>query len=285
MPAPSIIAHRGFAGIYPENTLEAVESATAYPETAMIEIDVQPAACGTPIVFHDRRLDGRRDGRPLTLGPTDDGQLVRETSLETLSRTRVLSTDQHVPTLSSVLEGVPEGVGLNVELKNPGSTAIRPGELLAEDALEEARDRWRPFVERVLEDCHEFGGDLLFSSFCEGALAALRATTDRYASAPVVGADLEAGLEIARRYECAAIHPPRNAIAGTDLATESYGKFPGSPDVDLLAVAHAEGRAVNVWVIETWVQAAQLARAGVDGLIVEYPGLARRFGGDQRAKR
>ncbi|MDG5820141.1 glycerophosphodiester phosphodiesterase [Natronococcus sp. A-GB7] len=274
MRSPALIAHRGYAGVAPENTIVAAVAAAERDATAMLEIDVQPAACGIPMVFHDERLEGTRDGRPVT----DASGFVWETSLETLESLSVLGTDEPIPTLSALLEAVPETVGINVELKNPGASDLRIGESLPADAREERRELWRPFVERVLEDCEPFDGELLFSSFCEGALAALRDATD-YAAAPLVWDDLEAGLEIARRYDCEAIHPPRNAIAGTALASEPYYGLPtDEPPLDIVETAHEEGRAVNVWTVDSWLQFDDLAAAGVDGIVADYPGLEARAG-------
>ncbi|WP_440763370.1 glycerophosphodiester phosphodiesterase [Natronorubrum sp. DTA7] len=270
MTTPAVIAHRGFAGVAPENTVGAAVAAAERDETAMLEIDVQPAACGTPVVIHDERLGGTRDGRPLT----DSAGLVWETDLETLQTTRVLGTDATVPTLAGFLEAIPETVGVNVELKNPGTTELRFAESLAPDERDDRRGIWEPFVERVVEECRAFDGEILYSSFCEGALAAVREVGPTYPAAALVWDDLEAGLEIARRYDCEAIHPPRNAIAGTALATTPYDGLPeAEPEIDIVAEAHADGRAVNVWTVTNWQQFAQLADAGVDGIIVDYPGL------------
>ncbi|WP_126662399.1 glycerophosphodiester phosphodiesterase [Haloterrigena salifodinae] len=272
MDSPAVIAHRGYAGVAPENTVAAATNAAANDETAMLEIDVQPAACGTPVVIHDERLEGTdtRDGRPLT----DATGLVWETSLEEIRAARVLGTDETVPTLAELLEAIPETVGVNVELKNPGTADLRFGESLPAEDRADRREVWTPFVERVIETCDAFDGELLFSSFCEGALATVREIAPRYAAATLVWDDLEAGLEIARRYDCEAIHPPRNAIAGTALADTEYAGFgAGGPEIDVLKDAHAEGRTVNVWTAENWRQFEALAAAGVDGIVVDYPGL------------
>ncbi|SER28001.1 glycerophosphodiester phosphodiesterase [Natrinema salaciae] len=271
MRRPAVIAHRGYAGIAPENTVAAVERAAAYDETAMIEIDVQPAACGTPVVVHDERLEGVRDGRPLT----DATGLVRDTSLEALRETRVLGTDATIPTLADVLDAVPERVGVTVELKRPGTGSLRVGEALEPAERDRRRDAWRPFVERVVADCDAFGGKLLFSSFCEGAIAALRDVTTAYAAAPLVRDDPAAGLEIARRYDCEAIHPPRSAIRGPESAAAAAGVSDDGSAIDVLERAHDEGRAVTVWTVTNWVQFDALAAAGVDGVIADYPGLGR----------
>lgn len=261
----AVIAHRGFAGRAPENTVAALADAIA-AGADMVEIDVRPAADGTPVVFHDDRLegDGPRDGRPLT----DREGLIREASLETVRTAEVLGSGRTVPTLAEVMEALPPTAGINVELKSPGSGDRRPGEALPADERDERRRLWAPFVERVLADCAGFEGEILLSSFCEGALAALRAADGDHDAAVLAGPDLGAALAVARRYDCGAIHPPIAAVAGTPFADD--------PAVDIVAVAREEGRAVNAWTATTWLQFEALAAAGVDGVIAEYPGL----GGD-----
>ena len=60
-PRPEIIAHRGFSARAPENTLAALEAALHIGADA-VEFDVQTAACGTPVVFHDAMLGRTTDG-------------------------------------------------------------------------------------------------------------------------------------------------------------------------------------------------------------------------------
>lgn len=265
MRRPAVTAHRGYAGIAPENTVAAAERALEYPETATIEIDVRPAACGTPVVVHDERLDGTREGRPLT----DATGLVRDTPLAKLRETRVLGTDATIPTLAEFLAAVPETVGVTVELKCPGTASLRVGESLSSTERDRRQEAWHPFVDRVVADCDAFDGELLFSSFCEGAIAALRGIAD-YAAAPLFRADPAAGLEIARRYECEAIHPARSLVLG---GGDADGGSDDGAEGDLLERAHEEGRAVTVWTVTNWVQFDALAAAGVDGVIADYPGL------------
>ena len=53
---PLIIAHRGFSGKCPENTLAAIRAALALG-VDMVEIDVHETHDGELVVFHDYRLD------------------------------------------------------------------------------------------------------------------------------------------------------------------------------------------------------------------------------------
>ena len=62
VPLPEIIAHRGNASEFPENTLEALESAVALG-AKFVEFDVQLTADRVPVLFHDADL-ARVAGRP-----------------------------------------------------------------------------------------------------------------------------------------------------------------------------------------------------------------------------
>ena len=65
-----IIAHRGFAGQFPENTVGAVRAASGVGPRGVpdawaadvIEIDAVPTADGTVVAFHDSELSGRDGG-------------------------------------------------------------------------------------------------------------------------------------------------------------------------------------------------------------------------------
>lgn len=291
---PTLIAHRGFAGESPENTVAAVERAAGVgraedsagsdgPEgptgrrADWVEVDAMPTADGDAVVVHDTALSGRDEG-----GLTDAEGVVWETDTATVTGAEVLDSGETVPLLADVLDAVPPDVGVNVELKNPGRRDLRPGEKLAGDALADRTAIWRPLVERALDAVAGRENDLLFSSFCEGALAAVRELSSRPV-APLFAESIADGLAIAREHDAAAIHPPIDAIRGTPffdparfgaLAGDAGGTGEaGGPDV--VAAAHDEDRAVNVWTVETWYQADRLAAAGVDGVIADYSTVLR----------
>ena len=248
MTAPTVFAHRGFAGTYPENTVAAVRGAVADGADA-VEIDVQPTADGDIVVLHDRRLDGDDD----TDGLTDATGVVWKQPTVDVTAARVLGTDERVPLLSDILSAVPETVTVNVELKNPGSDDVRPGEVLAGAPGRRARRRWAPFVDSVLAVTDRFDHDVLFSSFYEGALAALAdsAATDRVAA--LVAPDCtDAGATVARRYDVDAIHP-------------TVGTLLDDPSLAATAVD------CNVWTVRTWAEARDALAAGADGIVTDYP--------------
>lgn len=236
------LAHRGFAGVAPENTLAAVRAAV--DRAAGIEVDVQPADDGTPVVFHDSRLGSGGDAR----GVTDESGFVWDASPDALAAADVLGSGEGVPTLEAVEAVVPADTVLHVELKSPGCET-RIGSA-GPDA-----SRWRPFVERVADVLAAADAPVVCSSFFDGALAAARDAAPDVPRAALC-LDSETGLARASEYECDAVHPPVDAV-----------------DAALVERAHAAGRDVNAWTVETWQDAQGCRQAGADGVITDYPGV------------
>lgn len=100
MPIPELIAHRGYAARYPENTLVALEAAVG-AGARFVEVDVQLSADGVPVLFHDRTLrrmcgvrgavSGYRASRLGSLSASEPGrfgQTFAETPLATLGQFR-----------------------------------------------------------------------------------------------------------------------------------------------------------------------------------------------------
>ncbi|MFC4550495.1 MULTISPECIES: glycerophosphodiester phosphodiesterase [Halorussus] len=276
--SPNVIAHRGFAGVYPENTVGAAEAASrggradasANRAADMVEIDVMPTADGDVVVFHDTHLSGRDGGER---GLTDASGVVWETPTETVTSAEVLETGETVPLLTEVLDAIPSPVGVNIEFKNPGSADVRFAENLSGPTLETQKERWRPFTEDVLEIASRYDNEILVSSFYEAAIATVREVDSSVPVAFLFWDSIEDGLDITRTYDCEALHPPYNLVEGTPFFGDEYYFSGPFADVDLVDVAHREGREVNVWTLATHFQARKLAAAGVDGLIADYPGL------------
>lgn len=216
--AVTLIGHRGCAGQYPENTVAAVERAA--PHVDAVEVDVRRCASGELVVFHDAELDRL----------TDASGRVADADWDELRELTVLDSDEPIPRLGEALDAAPDGLLLNVELKEPGA---------AGDALDAAR---------------RAANDVLFSSFHPEALAALRdrdPATDR--ALLVADGTPARAVEAATDLGCVAVHPP------IDLATE-----PG-----FVEAAHDAGLAVNAWTAVDREDAERLLAAGVDGVIAD----------------
>ena len=262
---PTLVAHRGFAGENPENTLAAARAATREDgpggRADFVEFDVVATGEGDVVVFHDDELAGRDGDEP---GVTDVNGVVWETDTETVTSAAVFGSGETVPRLDEMLAAIPTDVGVNVELKNPGNGSLRFGEKLSEEDLEARKSIWGPFVDRVLSALDATDHEVLLSSFCEAAVA-VAAERSTYPVAPILWDSVEDGIAIAERHDAAAVHPPAEMIRRTPFFDDL--RFGGT---DIVEAARTEGRAVNVWTVETWYQAERLVEAGADGLIADY---------------
>lgn len=267
---PTLIAHRGYAGENPENTCLAVRAAThesgAGQQTDLVEIDVVPTADGDVVVFHDDDLSGR-DGEGM--GLTETSGTVWETDTETVTSAEVLKSGETVPRLGELLNSIPPTIGVNIELKNPGSTSLRFGEKLSDEALSTQKEIWRPFVERVVNIVDAHDHEVLFSSFYEAALAVVSEQSTA-SVAPIFWESIDDGVAIAEAYDADAIHPPMAMIRNTPFF--DHARF---GETDLVRTARSHSWNVNVWTVESWYEADRLLNAGVDGLIADYSTLLR----------
>ena len=101
------IAHRGLHGPgAPENSMAAFRAAIAAGHG--IELDIQPADDGTPLVFHDDDLSRM----------TGTEGAIADLSPEDASARRLAGTPEGIPTLADVLRLVAGRVPLLIEIKD-----------------------------------------------------------------------------------------------------------------------------------------------------------------------
>jgi len=130
------MAHRGWSGKAPENTLAAIRLALSHPRINAIEIDVQLTKDGIPVLFHDFHLDRTTNGTGKVV-EQDYEQLLR---LDTGSWFHPSFAGEKIPTLESVFQLVGDQRMINVELKkgSAGSPGLekRVVELISQYRLE-----------------------------------------------------------------------------------------------------------------------------------------------------
>lgn len=260
---PTLVAHRGFADIQPENTVSAFEFASegSTDDAAdrrradWIELDVYPTCDGEVAVFHDEELGDL----------TDTEGVIYEEFAETVLSAEVLESGQTVPTLEESMAAIPAEIGVNVDIK-AGSPDVEWGRV---DDPEAEREEW-DWLETVVDVATAHDNELLFSTFWEGALAAIRDIDPSIPVAYLLDESIEEGLAVTEEYDCEAVNPPMGMIQGTPFFDDDAYE-----DVDLVTAAHEMGVPVNVWTINTWYECERLLEAGVDGLITDYSELLR----------
>ncbi|MFN7956045.1 MAG: glycerophosphodiester phosphodiesterase family protein [bacterium] len=123
-----MVAHRGGAALFPENTLEAFRAAAARWPTAVIETDVRLTADGVPVLIHDPTVDRTTNGK----GAVAAQPLAELARLDAAYR---FSTDGdrtfpsrgrgvRIPTLEEALTALPN-TRFQVEIKE-GVEAVPP---------------------------------------------------------------------------------------------------------------------------------------------------------------
>jgi glycerophosphoryl diester phosphodiesterase len=231
-PRPLVIAHRGYSGKFPENTLAAFQGAI---ETGadMIELDVHLTRDGALLVTHDFEL-GRTGG---------DGTISTHTSAE-LRRFDAGSwfgpgfRGERFPVLGEVLALAKGKIELNIELKEETLTSPEAYEAMAEKTL-------------VLARGHAMLDHIVISSFDWKALKYVR-ERDQKVRLGLLNHEPEVSL---RWQEMGGIHP------------YSY-----HPNHEKLTNAHASeirghGLKLFPYTANTEAEFAKLRNLGADGVI------------------
>ena len=116
-----IVAHRGWSGLAPENTLAAFEMAMAEPDIYAVELDVHLSKDGVPVVIHDHTIDRTTDGHGNVSAYTLDELKRFDAGGWFDSR----FAGERIPSLDEVLALAKGRCLLHVELKTAGD--LYPG--------------------------------------------------------------------------------------------------------------------------------------------------------------
>ena len=108
-----VVAHRGFSGAAPENTIAAVRAAIEI-QADMVEIDVTLTADGHIVVIHDETLDRTTDGS----GKVSDFTIAELQQLDAGAWFAPRFSGERIPTLDAVLDEVEGRILINVEIKS-----------------------------------------------------------------------------------------------------------------------------------------------------------------------
>lgn len=236
-PEPELIAHRGCAGENPENTIQAVETASTVADA--VEVDVRRCKTGELVVLHDERLDR------LT---TEHGR-VDQTPRDTVLGLQIGDSGETIPPLRDVFEAVPSGVNLVLDVKESG------------------------LVGDILTLHSEYDHELLLSSFHPPILEEIRTTDPAVSTAYIVREstvnrlfrpalpglpswlyapeDIPGLIEKTVALDCDAIHPRYELCLQTDLVHR----------------AHEADIRVAPWTITTRREFDALQAVGVDAVI------------------
>ncbi len=237
-----IYCHRGYSGLYPENTMLAFEKAVHTGADGM-EIDVHLTKDGEVVIFHDERLERVTDGT----GFLRDHTLKELKKLDASGKYRGKVPAQRIPTLEEYLSLVaPTGMITNIEFKT---------ELFEYPGLEE----------KVLDLLARFSVEdrVIFSSFHGNTLLRLEALAPH----------IPCGLLLQNK-----VKAPGAGAMIRDLGLQAYHPLylhllcPG-----VLEDAKAHGLQVNTYTPNHKIVFRHLLRKDVDGIITNFPEKAMKL--------
>ena len=246
-PRTQVIAHRGGAGVRPENTLAAFSHAVEIG-VDVLEMDAQRTSDGAIVCMHDRTVDRTTNGRGSVAAFTLE-------ELRTLDAAHKWSPDGgrtypfrgkgvRVPTLEEVFARFPD-TRMNIEMKYEGPALAQP--LCA-------------LVRRA-----GMGQKVLIASMNEAAVTAFRQACPEVATSMSRSeAQLFFGIQLVNLD--AAYSPPVRALQIPDRLGSEIVATAG-----LIAAAHRRNLKVHVWTINDAGRMEELIRIGVDGIISDRP--------------
>ncbi len=229
-----IIAHRGFSGKYPENTMLAFSKAVEIGADG-IELDVHFTKDGEIVIIHDETIDRTTDGTGF----------VRDYTYEELSRFNAYGRFegqfefQKIPTLREYFELVKdvEGFITNIELKTG---------IFEYEGIEKA----------VIDLVKEFGLEdrTILSSFNHFTVMRCKEYEPSIKTGFLVESWIIGMGEYTKSHGIDCVHP-----IFVNLKPELYAEMKNA------------GREVNTWTVNEYDDIRRLADMGVDALIGNYP--------------
>jgi len=230
-----VIAHRGFSGCAPENTMIAFKKAMEVGSD-MIELDVRLSQEGEVVVIHDETLERTTTG---------NGKVIEKTinelkKLDAGSKFHSSFSGERIPTLREVLQLAHRQIRVNIELKIGNY------------------ERWTilDLAERALREVEMAGmvDQVVFSSFDP---IALERVLKKNQAAPVA-------YLYNRPWNF-----PREVTEGRPFSTLTCRK--SVLTAENISRAHQEGIRVGVYTLNTEEEMGKFIELKVNAIITDYP--------------
>jgi glycerophosphoryl diester phosphodiesterase len=241
-----VVAHRGAAGQAPENTMEAFRLGVEAGADA-IELDVHLTADGQLAIVHDEMLDRTTDRSGSVATMTMDEIRAADAGYRFEASDGSFpfrGTGLRVPNLPEVLDWLPDGIGLVVEIKARAATGATVDALGASRVRAAGAASVISFDEAAIEQAHELDPEL----------------PTGYLLVP--SQPIEPAMSYAVQHGHVAVHPWEGDL--------------GMDPAPILSMAQAYGRLVGCYVVNEPERMQQLAAYGLWGFVTDQPAVARQ---------
>jgi glycerophosphoryl diester phosphodiesterase len=242
-----VIAHRGFCGEYPENTMISFKKAVE-AGCDELELDVQLTKDNVLVIIHDETIDRVTDGT---------GN-VKDYTFEELRKFNVMATfgDKHgfnpIPSFEEYVSWVKDkDVTTNIELKT-------------------GHYYYKELEEKVVDMILKYGieNKVMFSSFNHLSLIRCKELVP----------NIECGVLVNKR----GIGNPGYYVSKYNF--ECYHPDIEGLDDDIIEDCRAHNVKLNVWTVNDEVSLKKLYDWGCNGAITDYPGLCKEWLKSQEGK-
>lgn len=244
---PLVIAHRGGAGLWPENTLYGFERAVALGAD-VIETDVRATADGELVLFHDEGVERTTDGAGrvgwMTLAELKRLDAAHRFSPDGGRSFPLRGSGVAVPTLREVFEALPR-MRFNIEPKQAAPSVAAP-------------------LCRLIRE-HGMADRVLVASFSATTLEEFRRECPGVATSAATG-EVMSFLTLQRAGLAASYSPAMQALQVPEQA--------GGLRVltrDFVEAAHGRNLRVHAWTVNDEGGMRRLVERGVDGIMTDYP--------------
>lgn len=228
------IAHRGFSGEYPENTMRAfLESVKVGCDG--IETDVQMTKDGILVICHDEIIDRTTNGS----GYINDYNYDELSEFDSGIKYGEEFAGEKIPTLDNLFEFVKDkDLLINIELKN---------NIINYNKMEE----------KVIEKVYEYNliNNVILSSFNHYSMVKVKEIDNKIKTGLLYMSKIYKVHEYAKRCKADAIHPLYLSVLSEEVVKE----------------VHNEGISINAWTVDNENDMKKLMGLGIDGIITNYP--------------
>jgi glycerophosphoryl diester phosphodiesterase len=230
-----VVAHRGFSGMAPENTLGAFKKAIEV-DSDMIELDVRFSKEGEVVVIHDETLERTTSGR---------GKVIEKTinelkKLDAGSKFDPAFSGEKIPTLREVLQLAHRQIPVNIELKK--------GDY----------GRWTilDLAERALGEVEKAGmvDQVIFSSFDPIALERVLKKNQAVPVAYLYNRPWNFPREVTEGRPFSILNCRKSVLTSENISR-----------------AHQEGIRIGVYTLNTEEEMGKFIDLKVDAIITDYP--------------
>lgn len=233
-----VIAHRGFSGAAPENTLSAFRKAIEVGAD-MFELDVLLSSDGHVVVIHDDTLERTTNGE----GRVVDHTLEELTSLDAGAWFSEEFAGERIPTLEQALRLARGRILVNVEIKTEAVTDDAKGGIV-EKTL-------------TLVDALDMKGQVVISSFDPRALAHARELDPEARTASLYNRRHHEGKT------------PREIL--DEVGSRGLSMSQRQVSEQIVEACHGLGRPVAVYTVNEENDLIRILELGVDAIFTDRP--------------